>query len=74
MKKWFRKNGYDLDKIPETSYQAIINFDDKPLPKSNEYAHNAISAYFSDMERENLRADVYADRAFLKLSQIGVVI
>lgn len=58
MKKWFRKNGYDLDKIPETSYQAIINFDDKPLPKSNEYAHNAISAYFSDMERENLRADV----------------
>ncbi len=58
MKKWLRKNGYDLSKIPSEAYAAFVNKPGKDAPElHNEYAFNAVSRYFESDDRENLRAD-----------------
>ncbi len=56
MKDWFRKNGYDINKI--TDLKAYTGMSDKVLSKKDAYADDAATAYFKTVDKD-MKAHMY---------------
>jgi len=58
MLMWFQDHGYDLNRFTKDNFLVMATPKDSETIPVNQYAHNAINAYFSIEENIDLRADL----------------